>query len=105
MTDDNTAKHKAAFDKLAADLTPEQRAGLTAAADQLDARVDGLIHQAGGMLHHMFREEYDALDAHGLKLKHALAELDEAELVTVAGRLAVICAGYRFQFEGQEATA
>ncbi|EQM75930.1 MULTISPECIES: hypothetical protein [Microbacterium] len=96
------AQHKAQFDKLAADLTTEQRAALTAAADQLDAQVDALVAQAGGMLHHMYLEEYEALDRHGLELRASIDALDHADLVTVAGRLAVVLAGHRFRFTGQD---
>lgn len=94
-------KHEAAFEKISADLTDEERARLTSASDQLDALVEEVTHAAGGMLHHMYRDEPDARDQHYRQLGERLTDLQPAELITLAGRLAILVASYRFTFEGE----
>lgn len=99
-TEDRIAKHQAAYDRMASQLSAEQMATITAERDQLDALADDCIEHAAGMLHHMYLGEGAAADAHAREFRDWLDGLTQEQLRDIVGRLSSLVASTRYRFTG-----
>lgn len=93
-------RDRAAYDAMMSQLPEAERTAVRAAADQLDALTQSIVHTAAGSMHHLYLGDAAGASTHAQHLQVALQSLTKQELVDLAARLACDHARTVYLFEG-----